>query len=157
VIAKRKREEDEEKRKKIDNGISKYFSAKNAAKAPKAKVYSPNTCLFPEPTLTHPACCYCRRQGLHGGSIRRNRHKLRPLFHEPSASHQDGSAKENTRAITSYIRKQANSDIEADQRFRRTPARHTTGNECVRRRRRSSRTRRRPPYERSSTAIITCC
>ena len=43
MIAKRKREEDEEKRKKIDNGISKYFSAKNAAMAPKAKVRSPVT------------------------------------------------------------------------------------------------------------------
>jgi DNA polymerase alpha subunit A len=40
VVAKRKREEDEEKQKKINNGISKYFSAKNAAKAPKAKVGS---------------------------------------------------------------------------------------------------------------------
>jgi DNA polymerase alpha subunit A len=43
VVAKRKREEDEEKRKKIDNGISKYFSAKNAAKAPKAKVHCSDT------------------------------------------------------------------------------------------------------------------
>ncbi|KAH6026933.1 DNA polymerase [Parastagonospora nodorum] len=35
--AKRKREEDKEKQEKINNGISKYFGAKNAAKAPKAK------------------------------------------------------------------------------------------------------------------------
>ncbi|OAL49430.1 hypothetical protein IQ07DRAFT_54889 [Pyrenochaeta sp. DS3sAY3a] len=35
--AKRKREEDKEKQDKINNGISKYFSAKNATKAPKAK------------------------------------------------------------------------------------------------------------------------
>jgi len=35
--AKRKREEDKEKQDKINNGISKYFSAKNAAKAPKPK------------------------------------------------------------------------------------------------------------------------
>ncbi|KAL6711128.1 DNA-directed DNA polymerase alpha catalytic subunit pol1 [Coniothyrium glycines] len=35
--AKRKREEDKEKQEKINNGISKYFSAKNAAKAPKPK------------------------------------------------------------------------------------------------------------------------
>jgi hypothetical protein len=41
-IAKRKREEDKEKQEKINNGISKYFGAKNAAKAPKAKVYYTN-------------------------------------------------------------------------------------------------------------------
>lgn len=35
--AKRKREEEKEKQEKINNGISKYFSAKNAAKAPKPK------------------------------------------------------------------------------------------------------------------------
>ncbi|KAF1932683.1 DNA polymerase alpha catalytic subunit A [Didymella exigua CBS 183.55] len=35
--AKRKREEDAEKQEKINNGISKYFSAKTAAKAPKPK------------------------------------------------------------------------------------------------------------------------
>ncbi|KAI8937000.1 hypothetical protein NX059_006224 [Plenodomus lindquistii] len=35
--AKRKREEDKEKQDKINNGISKYFSAKTAAKAPKPK------------------------------------------------------------------------------------------------------------------------
>jgi DNA polymerase alpha subunit A len=46
VVAKRKREEDEEKRKKIDNGISKYFSAGNAAKAPKAKVGETPTILL---------------------------------------------------------------------------------------------------------------
>ena len=37
-IAKRKREEDKEKQEKINNGISKYFSGKAAAKAPKPKV-----------------------------------------------------------------------------------------------------------------------
>jgi DNA polymerase alpha subunit A len=39
VTAKRKREEDAEKQEKINNGISKYFSAKTAAKAPKPKVF----------------------------------------------------------------------------------------------------------------------
>jgi DNA polymerase alpha subunit A len=38
VTAKRKREEDKEKQDKINNGISKYFSGKTAAKAPKPKV-----------------------------------------------------------------------------------------------------------------------
>jgi hypothetical protein len=37
--AKRKREEDQQKQDKINNGISKYFGAKTAAKAPKAKVW----------------------------------------------------------------------------------------------------------------------
>jgi DNA polymerase alpha subunit A len=38
--AKRKREEDKEKQEKINNGISKYFGAKSAVNAPKAKVRS---------------------------------------------------------------------------------------------------------------------
>jgi DNA polymerase alpha subunit A len=37
-IAKRKREEEREKEEKINNGISKYFNAKTATKAPKPKV-----------------------------------------------------------------------------------------------------------------------
>jgi DNA polymerase alpha subunit A len=40
VTGKRKREEDQEKQEKINNGISKYFSAKATTKAPKAKVRS---------------------------------------------------------------------------------------------------------------------
>ena len=36
--AKRKREEDREKQDKINNGISKYFSAKTTTAAPKSKV-----------------------------------------------------------------------------------------------------------------------
>jgi DNA polymerase alpha subunit A len=40
VIGKRKREEDQEKQEKINNDISKYFSAKATTKAPKAKVKS---------------------------------------------------------------------------------------------------------------------
>ena len=38
MTAKRKREEDKAKQDKINNGISKYFGAKNVAKAPKSKV-----------------------------------------------------------------------------------------------------------------------
>ena len=38
MIGKRKREEDKEKREKINNGISKYFSAKATTKAPIPKV-----------------------------------------------------------------------------------------------------------------------
>jgi DNA polymerase alpha subunit A len=37
-VAKRKREEEREKNEKLKNGISKYFNANLAAKAPKAKV-----------------------------------------------------------------------------------------------------------------------
>ena len=38
MLAKRKREEDKEKQEKIKNGISKYFNAKAAVKAPKPNV-----------------------------------------------------------------------------------------------------------------------
>lgn len=58
MIAKRKREEDAEKQEKINNGISKYFSAKTAAKAPKPKVINENSGRsYGRSRLTRTACC----------------------------------------------------------------------------------------------------
>lgn len=63
-IAKRKREEDKEKQEKINHGISKYFGAKNAAKAPKTKVCSQDEKRNVKLTLL--ARGYCCRPKLHG-------------------------------------------------------------------------------------------
>jgi hypothetical protein len=65
--AKRKREEDKEKQEKINNGISKYFGAKTAAKAPKAKVsYEADPLQALRNRLTWPACRNCCRPEFHG-------------------------------------------------------------------------------------------
>lgn len=80
--AKRKREEEQQRKEKMNNGISRYFNnAHAAAAAPKSKVswcpvctvQSRGFCL----TIALLAYCYCRRQGLYGGSSRGSRLECR--------------------------------------------------------------------------------
>lgn len=59
--AKRKREEDKERKDKINNGINKYFT-KSAAKAPsKPKVCALSNTGTWIPLTCSLACCHCRR------------------------------------------------------------------------------------------------
>ena len=61
--AKRKREEDKQRKEKINNGISKYFnSGSAAAAAPKPKVRRPSMWIAYALFLTiRPAGCFCSR------------------------------------------------------------------------------------------------
>jgi DNA polymerase alpha subunit A len=69
AIAKRKREEDREKKEKIANGINKYFTAKSTSSAPKPKVQATT---YSDSSLTnlYTACGDRRRRCLHGRSPR---------------------------------------------------------------------------------------
>lgn len=58
--AKRKREEDQRRKEKINSGITKYFNGGAAPSAPKPKVSGPMSVALGRATLIlGAACCYC--------------------------------------------------------------------------------------------------